>query len=42
MEETMGLEDRVDRTLANVRGLIQRVADAMGAGRDVSAFRRSA
>lgn|GEM_PF-6910026 len=29
----MGLEDRVDRTLPNVRGLIQRVADAMGAGR---------
>ncbi|MGK4218388.1 FBP domain-containing protein [Kocuria marina] len=30
MEETMGLEDRVDRTLANVQGLINRVADAMG------------
>lgn len=30
MEETMSLDDRVDRTLTNIRGLIQRVADGMG------------
>ena len=30
MEETMSLGDRVDRTLTNIRGLIQRVGDGMG------------
>ncbi|RLZ03789.1 hypothetical protein CWC38_03765 [Kocuria tytonicola] len=30
MEETMGVEERAERTLANMRGLIQRVAEAMG------------
>lgn len=29
MEETLSLEDRAERTLTNVQGLIQRVADAM-------------
>ncbi|CAL8900466.1 hypothetical protein KVA01_19870 [Kocuria varians] len=30
MEETMSAEERAERTLANMRGLVERVAEAMG------------
>ena len=30
MEETMSPEERAERTLANMRGLVERVAEAMG------------
>ena len=30
MEETMSAEERAERTLENMRGLVQRVAEAMG------------